>query len=319
MNIHANATLGPAGRLALVQAIEGGLTQKAAAATFCVSSATANRWIRRWREATPEERLTRSCLLDRSSRPNRSPRLTDDETQARIVEARERTRLGPARLAGLLRIAHSTIWKVLSRLGLSRLRSPQPRETYKRYEWAEAGALLHVDMARLPRFLAPGHRVTGNRSAEGRSTGLGHVYLHCVVDDASRYAYVEQHQAEDGATAAAVLERALRHFQELGLALPEAVMTDNAFAYTKSTDFQALLVSTGARHIKTPPYTPRWNGKVERFVQTLKREWADSQIWESSAERSRALSSFIRYYNRARPHSSLGNRSPVDRVHNVFG
>jgi transposase InsO family protein len=208
---------------------------------------------------------------------------------------------------------------VLHRLGLSRLRSQQPRQTYKRYEWAEAGALLHVDMARLPRFLEPGHRVTGDRSKEGRSRGLGHVYLHCVVDDASRYAYVEQHQVEDGVTAAAVLKRAILHFQEMGLALPEAVMTDNALAYTKSGDFESVLKWAGAKHIKTPPYTPRWNGKVERFVQTLKREWADSQVWESSADRSRALPSFIRYYNRARPHSSLGNRSPVDRVHNVFG
>jgi transposase InsO family protein len=116
-----------------------------------------------------------------------------------------------------------------------------------------------------------------------------------------------------------VLDRAVIHFHELGLAPPDAVMTDNAFAYTKSRAFAAVLSASGARHITTPAYTPRWNGKVERFIQTLKAEWAQAHTWPTSSERSRALQSFIRYYNRRRPHTSLGDRPPISRVHNLRG
>ena len=175
-------------------------------------------------------------------------------------------------------------------------------------------------MAELPRFRKPGHAVTGDRSKTKyeKNHALGLVYLHCVVDDRSRYAYVEQHQAKDATTAAAVLARAIEHFHELGLAPPDAVMTDNAYAYTKSRAFRELLTAIGARHITTPPYTPRWNGKVERFIRTLKLEWAKAHSWPNSTERSRALRSFLRYYNRRRPHSSLGERPPLT-VLNVRG
>ena len=319
MQLHANAKLGPAGRLALVTAIESGMTQKAAAAAFCVAPATAHRWWRRFQGASDQELEQASWLLDRSSRPRRSPRRLSATEEAAILRARHETNLGPGRLAGIVRRARSTIWKVLHRHGLSRRRKGE-RQTFKRYEWSRPGALLHVDMAELPRFRRPGHAVTGDRSKTGYETRhrLGLVYLHCVVDDRSRYAYVEQHQAKDGATAAAALKRALEHFQELGLDPPEAVLTDNAYAYTKSSAFKEVLARRGARHIRTPPYTPRWNGKVERFIRTLKAEWAQAHLWPSSGERSRALRSFIRYYNRRRPHSSLGERPPVS-VLNVCG
>jgi transposase InsO family protein len=175
-------------------------------------------------------------------------------------------------------------------------------------------------MAELPRFRRPGHRVSGDRSGTGyeRRHRLGVAYLHCVVDDRSRYAYVEQHQRKDGATAAAVLARAIEHFAELGLSPPEAVLTDNAYVYTKARAFKEVLARAGARQITCPPYTPRWNGKVERFIRTLKTEWADAHSWPSSAQRSRALASFIRYYNRHRPHSSLGDRPPTS-ILNVCG
>jgi len=240
------------------------------------------------------------------------------EQEQPILRARRETGLGPGRLAGICCRERSTIWKVLHRNGLSR-RPSAPRQSYRRYEWSRPGALLHIDMAELPRFASPGHAVTGDRSYAGRKMGLGVIYLHCVVDDRTRYAYVEQHHAKDGATAAAVLQRAIAHLAELGLDPPEAVMSDNAFAYRRSSAFAATLARHQARHILTPPYTPRWNGKVERFIQTLKREWAYAHSWPSSAQRSKAMASFVRYYNRRRPHTSLGDRPPISRVHNLRG
>lgn len=320
MKVHGNAALGPAGRLALVEAIRSGMTSRAAAAALNVAPATAHRWWHRWRGASEAERRLGRWLEDRSSRPRRQPRRLSGAEEEPILRARRETNLGPGRLAGICRRPRSTIWKVLHRHGLSQRRRAG-RETYRRYEWSRPGALLHVDVARLARFNRPGHAVTGVRDMTGaeKRAGVGYVYLHCVIDDHSRYAYVEQHRDQGGDTAAAVLGRAIEHFSALGLKAPEAVMSDNAFAYRKSRAFGAVLGRHGARHILTPPYTPRWNGKVERFIQTLKQEWAYAHSWPDSAERSRAMASFLRYYNRRRPHSSLGDRPPISRVHNVRG
>jgi transposase InsO family protein len=181
--------------------------------------------------------------------------------------------------------------------------------------------LIHVDTAQLAAFRVPGHRVRGRsieQKREQRRRRIGYVYLHVAVDDRSRYAYVEQHPDQRGATAARFMRRALAHFAGLGLAAPEAVMSDNGSCY-RSAAFARELERVGARQILIPPYTPRWNGKVERFIQTLKREWAQAHLWPSSARRIRALPSFLRYYNRRRPHSSLGDRPPISRVHNVRG
>jgi transposase InsO family protein len=320
MKVHANAALGPAGRLALVEAIESGMTLRAAAAALNVAPATAHRWWHRWRSAGEEERRLGHWLEDRSSRPHRQPRRLSPAEEEPILQARRQTNLGPGRLAGICRRSRSTIWKVLHRHGLSQ-RGKGARGSYRRYEWSEPGALLHVDVARLARFNRPGHAVTGVRDMTGaeKRAGVGYVYLHCVVDDHSRYAYVEQHPDQGGDTAAAVLERAIEHFASLGMKAPEAVMSDNAFAYRRSNAFRAVLERHRTRHILTPPYTPRWNGKVERFIQTLKREWAYAHSWPNSAERASAMASFLRYYNRRRPHSSLGDRPPISRVHNVRG
>ena len=320
MKVHANAALGPAGRIALVEAIASGMTLRAAAAALNVAPATAHRWWHRYRLADAEQLASGAWLRDRSSRPRRQPRRLSAAEEEPILRARRETGLGPGRLAGICRRARSTIWKVLRRHGLSH-RPAARRQSYRRYEWSRPGALLHVDMARLARFDRPGHAVTGDRTKTGaeKRAAVGYVYLHCVLDDHSRYAYVEQHRDQGGATAAAVLERALAHFAELGLGPPEAVMSDNAFAYRNSGAFAAVLARHGARQILTPPYTPRWNGKVERFIGTLKREWAYAHSWPSSEQRSRALRSFLRYYNRHRPHSSLADRPPISRVHNVRG
>jgi transposase InsO family protein len=174
-----------------------------------------------------------------------------------------------------------------------------------------------MDVKRLARFAKPGHAATGDR--QDRNRRVGWEYLHVVIDDHSRLAYVERHAREDAGTNAATLERAIAWFASLGLEPPEAVMTDNAMVYRHSRRFAAVLAAHGARHILTPPYTPRGNGKAERFIQTLQREWAYAHRWQSSAQRLRSLPSFLRYYNRRRPHSSLGDRPPISRVHNVRG
>ena len=318
MNTHPRAALGPAGRQALVAAIEDGMTLKAAAAAFSVSPATAHRWWHRFKTEAPSSRATGDWWLDRSSRPQRSPRRLTAAEEEPILRARRETGLGPGRLAGIVRRARSTVWKVLRRHGLSRRRRSE-RQSYRRYEWSRPGALLHMDVKRLARFVLPGHRVTGERTELARNRGAGYDYLHVVVDDHSRLAYVELHGREDKHTNAKTLERALAWFAELGLDPPEAVMTDNALVYVRSRPFGELLARIGARHITPPPYTPRWNGKAERFIQTLQNEWAYAHRYPSSTERAKSLRSFLRYYNRRRPHSSLGDRPPISRVHNVRG
>jgi transposase InsO family protein len=290
----------------------------AAAAAHNVAPATAHRWWRRFASAQPTELTSGAWALDRSSRPHRSPNQTPAEHEQRICEARQRTNLGPGRLAGLVGHPRSTVWAVLHRHGLSRRRRGE-RQTFKRYEWAQPGALLHMDVKRLARFDVAGHWATGQRGEHVRTRGAGWVYLHVVIDDHSRYLYVDQHDHESAETNAITLERALAHFAELGLPAPQAVMTDNAMVYTRSRRFKAILGRVGARHITPPPYTPRWNGKAERVIRTLQDEWAYAHRWDSSQQRTRALRSFVRYYNRRRPHSSLGDRPPISRVHNVPG
>jgi transposase len=200
MRLHRNAKLGLAGRLALVQAIEGGMSLKAAAAAFSVSPATAHRWWHRWREAGVETRSTRRCLCDRSSRPYRSPPQLAPELEERVCACRRATGWGPRLVAGATGFAHSTVWKVLRRAGTSR---PQrsPREPARSYEWPCPGDLLHMDVSRYARFERPGHAVTGDRSQRTRDwmkpeTRVGYDYAHAIVDDHSRLAYVELHGDE---------------------------------------------------------------------------------------------------------------------------
>ena len=319
MQLHANAALGLAGRRRLVGLIDQGHSIRAAAAALSVAPATAHRWWHRWARAGEGERTSGACLADRSSRPHRCPRRLSAEAEAPILAARAQTNLGPGRLAHICARARSTIYKVLVRHGRSRRRSG-PRPLVRRYEWAHPGALIHIDTARLARFRQPGHRSRGRAGAEVHANqAMGFTFVHVAVDDHSRYAYVEQHADERAATCAGFLARALAHFRELGMESVEAVMTDGAMSYRLARAFQNQLALAGARHILTPPYTPRWNGKAERFIGTLKAEWAYAHEWPSSAARARALSSWVRTYNRRRLHSSLGDRPPISRVHNVRG
>src|SRR3954467_3679200 len=317
MGQHVRAALGPAGRVALVELVNSGSTFREAAACLNVAPATAPRGWGRWRQASPADRSSARWAFDRSSRPHCSPNRTAVAEEQRICDARRRTNLGPGRLAGVVGHPRTTVWAVLARHQLSR-RPRGERQTFKRYEWSQPGALLHMDVKRLARFAVPGHWAMG-RAERLRNRGAGWVYLHVVIDDHSRYLYVDQHDREDAETNALTLERALAHFAQLGLPAPQAVMTDNALVYTRSRRFTELLQRIGARHITPPPYTPRWNGKTERVIRTLHDEWAYAHRWDSSQQRTKALRSFVRYYNRRRPHSSLGDRPPISRVHNVPG
>jgi transposase InsO family protein len=322
MYLHANAKLGLAGRFALVKAVEGGMSLKAAAAAFSVSPATAHRWWHRWLEAGEEARRTLSCLFDRSSRPHRSPRQLAPELEQAICACRRATGWGPRLVAGATGFAHSTVWKVLRRAGISRA-PRQAKEPANRYEWPCPGDLLHMDTSRYARFLRPGHRVTGDRSRHSRNwmraqTRVGSDYAHAIVDDHSRLAYVELHDDEKAATVTAFVERALAFFAEHGIAT-KRLMTDNGFSYVKNRSLRELLVRHGIRHLTTEPYRPRTNGKVERFHQTMAREWAYGLAYRSHRQRNQALPHWLDHYNRRRPHSSLGNRPPLSRVHNVRG
>jgi transposase InsO family protein len=312
--------LGPGGRLELVRLIEQGSTLRAAAAALNVAPATAHRWWHRWRQASEQERASRACLRARAPIPRSCPWRLSVEAEHRILEARRRTNLGPARLAGIVGYRRSTVWKVLWRHGCSqRRRTPKQRFT-RRYEWAEPGALLHMDAKQLPRFDTPGHWAHGDRSVHARNSGPARIeFAHVVIDDHSRLAYVEIHRRDRGDIAAAVLRRAAAWMAEQGCGHVEAVMTDNAMAYRRSREFSGALAQLGARHILIPPRTPRWNGKAERFIRTLDEEWAHARTWPSSTRRNRALTSFLRYYNRRRPHTSLSDRPPISRVHQDRG
>jgi transposase InsO family protein len=316
----ARGRLGLGGRRELVRLVEEGASLRAAARRLGVAPATAHRWWHRWREAAEAERRKGTCLRSRPPRPRSCPWQLGAAEEARIVEARLRTNLGPARLAGLVGRRRSTVWKVLRRHGVSRRRRPPAAPpTPRRYEWAEPGALLHVDTKQLARFTRPGHFAHGDRAEEHKSHGAGYVFAHCVVDDRTRLAYVELHPDQRGHTCARVLERAARWFGAQGCGPVQAVMHDNAYPYTRSRAFRAAVSALGARHIQIPPHTPRWNGKVERFIRTLDEEWAHGRVWASSAQRARALLSFLRYYNRRRPHSALGDRPPISRVQQERG
>ena len=314
MYLHANAKLGLAGRFALVKAIEEGMTLKAAAAAFSVSPATAHRWWHRWLEAGDEARRTLSCLLDRSSRPQRSPRQLAPHLEQAICACRLKTGWGPRLVAGATGFCHSTVWKVLKRAGISR--PPRAaREPANSYEWPCPGDLLHMDVSEYVRFKRPGHRVTGDRrSQDGTPDGVD--YVHAIVDDHSRLAYAEIHDDARTETAVGFLCRALAFYGSHGISASR-LMTDNAWAYTKGRAFRELLARHGIRHLRTKPYRPRTNGKVERFHQTMAREWAYGLVYRSHRERARALPHWLDHYNHTRPHSSIGDRAPISRVHNV--
>jgi transposase InsO family protein len=320
MQIHGRAKLGPAGRLALCLAIESGMTFGEAGACFSVSPATAHRWWHRYRAASLAKRQSLAWAADRSSRPHRSPRLLDVAVQERICEVRRHTGWGPRLVGGQTGFAHSTVWKVLRRHGLSR-RPRTSRERAQRYEWPCPGDLLHMDTARYARFERPGHRVTGDRSQCDRhwmaeQTRVGYDFVHAIVDDHSRLAYVELHDDEQAATITAFVARALAWFSEHQIHA-KRLMTDNAWGYVRNKSLRELLTDRHIKHLRTQPYRPQTNGKVERFHQTMAREWAYGVTYRSHHHRNKALPHWLDHYNTRRPHSGIGNQPPISRVHNL--
>jgi len=309
--------LGLAGRLELVRLVESGASLRLAAAALGVAPATAHRWWHRWREAAESERVSRACLQTRRPVPASCPWALSEEQEQAILAARERTNWGPMRLTYLTGCGPSTIWKVLARNGCSRRRRANTRQSTRRYEWSEAGALLHIDAFQVPKFSVPGHWATGQRAERHKTRRAGKTVVIGVIDDHTRLAYCELHCAENAINVAVTLRRAVRWFAEQGCGPVQAVMSDNAKCYSQSLLFSRTLTELDARHILIPPYTPRWNGKIERFFGTLDSEWAHGRVWSNSAQRDRALASFMRFYNRRRPHSAAGGRAPISRVQQV--
>jgi transposase InsO family protein len=271
----------------------------------------------RWLAASEAERVDGRWCLPRRPVPRSCPWRLSAAEERRILDARARTNWGPMRLQAITGRHRGTISRVLVRHGVSRRRRAG-RQTFRRFEWSQPGALLHIDAYSAPKFLAPGHRVTGDRDKNGRRGGLGKTVVIAVQDDHSRIVYAELHSSENAENVSITLKRGAAWMREQGAGPLEAVLSDNAKCYTGHR-FAATLDELGARHIRIPPYTPRWNGKLERFFGTLEDEWAHGRVWPNSATRDRALQSFIRYFNRWRPHSSAGGRPPITRVQQVRG
>ena len=315
---HHRARFTARGRWEVVRrVVEDGETFAQAAAWANVSKSTVWEWVRRWRVASPAQRSSRACLAERSSRPQRSPTRVPPEEAARICELREQTGWSPRRLADEpeVRRSHSTVHRVLQRGDCSRRPRPE-RPAVVRYLWPCPGQLLHMDTKKLGKFTEPGHAVTGDRAR--RSRRVGWEYVHSIVDDCSRLAYSEIHDDETAVTVTAFTERALDWYLDHGI-VAERLMTDNAFAYIHNRSLRELLWRRAIRHLRTRPYTPRTNGKVERYQQTLQREWAYALEYASSTARRASLPHWLRHYNERRTHSALGNRPPLTRVREVTG
>ena len=290
-------------RCRAVGAMLDGMSPAAGARSVGASRATGYRWLGRYRSAGW------AGLRERPSTPRHQPRRLSPEDEAEIVAARERSGAGPLTLGAMLGRPASTIGKVLRRLGRSRL-PREPRPPVVRYERERPGELLHIDTKKLGRFWNVGKRIL--RDGVTRSPRAGWQHVHVAVDDHSRLAYAEVLASNGQGDALAFLERALDWFGERGITV-EAAMTDNGSAYV-SHAWRARCTHRGLRHLRTRPYRPRTSGKAERFIQILLRSWAYAFAYPSSAHRTRALAGWLRWYNRRRPHGSLGGLPPVSRV-----
>jgi transposase InsO family protein len=305
MNIHNNARLTPVGRERLARAVLSGQTPEAAARAAGVCPRTARKWVARFKAEGW------AGLQDRSSRPHRLNRPTPPGTIEQIVALR-RQRFTGKHIARELKVSAATVSRVLRRAGLSRMRDLEPAQPIRRYQYDEPGELIHIDIKKLGRFDHVGHRITGDRTGQSKSRGIGWEFVHVVIDDASRIGFCQIHPDEKAPSAVAFLHAAVAYYVSLGVTVTR-VMTDNGSCY-KSFAFRDACKALGLRHIRTRPYTPRTNGKAERFIQTALREWAYAQAYPTSQHRARQLPAWLHRYNWHRPHGSLGYNPPISRL-----
>lgn len=304
MNNHKNARLTFHGRLLIVRRVlQEGLRPAEAAQAAGVSVRTVYKWVDRY--CTEGE----AGLHNRSSKPHQSPLATAEPIVGQVVELR-RSRMTYRQISRQVGVGAATIGRLLKRAGLNRLASIEPARPDNRYEHDAPGDLLHLDIKKLGRFQRPGHRATGTR-ADCRNAGAGWEYVHIAIDDHSRIAFGSLHLDETGKSACEALLNAIRYYRDLGIQF-RRVLTDNGSAY-KSRRFKRLCRRLDLIHRHTRPYSPRTNGKAERFIQTALREWAYARSYESSNERARHLLPWLHQYNWHRPHASLDYNPPISR------
>lgn len=306
MDIHKNARLTPLSRAELVRRVlDEGQSKAAVAAAFGVCLKTVAKWVERYQKEGPDG------LLDRSSRPQRSPRQTQNEAIARIETLRRERRTGQqiAKEAG---VSTTTVSRVLRRLGLNRRKSLEPAEPVHRYERERPGEIIHIDIKKLGRFNKIGHRISGDRQGQSNSRGVGWEYLHLAIDDHSRVAYAAILPDEKRSSCLRFLFDALRFYRTHGVPV-QRVMTDNGVSF-RSHRYAKALRWLNIKHLRTKPYTPKTNGKAERFVQTSLREWAYAQAYQTSDSRAQSLPSWLHNYNWHRPHHSLKSHPPISRL-----
>jgi transposase InsO family protein len=304
MNIHKNARLTPSGRERIVRQIESGQTPEAVSQAAGVCPRTVRKWVERYR------REGIAGLSDRSSRPHRLYRPT---AQAIVeqVERLRRLRFTGKQIAVELSISPATVSRILKRLGLNRIGALEPAPPVRRYERARPGELIHIDIKKLGRFARAGHRATGQRQG-CRNQGAGWEFVHVAIDDHSRLAFARIMANEKKRSATTFLKAALAYYESLGIKV-ERVMTDNGACY-RSFAFRRACKRLGLRHIRTRPYTPKTNGKAERFIQTSLREWAYAQAYRHSQERKAQLPYWLHRYNWHRPHAGIDDKPPISRL-----
>jgi transposase InsO family protein len=265
--------------------------------------------VRKWLKRHKNEGLP--GLLDRSSRPHRLYRPTPQPVIERI-EALRRLRLTGRAIAGVVGVSPATVSRVLRRLGLNKLSALEPAQPVRRYERQNPGELIHIDIKKLGKFNRIGHRITSNRSGPNKSRGVGWEFVHVCIDDASRIAFTQIKPDERKKSACAFLKAAIAYNANLGIKV-ERVMTDNGSCY-RSRAFARTCKKLGLKHIRTKPYTPKTNGKAERFIQTSLREWAYARAYDTSRQRAAELPFWMHRYNWHRPHGSIGSMPPISRI-----
>jgi transposase InsO family protein len=301
VDIHQNAALSLQGRARMVQrVVSDGWSYRATARAFQVDPKTVRRWVTRFRGQGARS------LYDRSSRPHRQPRRTP-KGLVRQIEALRRQRWTILRISAFVGISRATVARILRRLGLNRLRALEPAQPPRRYQHEAPGDMIHLDIKRLGRFHRPGHRVTQDRRQE--SPGAGWEFVHVAIDDRSRIAFSQIHPDERFPSIVAHLRATVTYYRSLGIAV-QRVLTDNGSGY-RSKAFAAACAELGIRHRFTRPYTPRTNGKAERFIQTALREWAYAFTYQSSEERATHLPRWQHDYNWHRGHGSLSGKPPI--------